>query len=110
MKRLTKRKPLPKVPCFVEQMEEDYTTKNKRLAINKLGALEDIEEWLGVDLITLFKALKDGIHTTEGLGFVRYVELSLLSDIWYLTNEEEGLALPVETYGQFWALTKEKLE
>lgn len=107
MKRLTKRKPLPKVPCFVEQMEEDYTTKNKRLAINKLGALEDIEEEFGVDLITLFKALKDGIYTTE--GFVRYVELSLLS-IWYLTNEEECLALPVNSYGQCWALTKEELD
>ena len=72
--------------------------------------LKNIEEWLGVDLETLFKALKDGIYTTEGLGFVRYVELSLLSDVWYLTNEEEGLALPVETYGQFWALTREELE
>lgn len=76
---------------------------------SKFGPLEDIEEEFGVDLITLFKALKDGIYTTEGLGFIGYVELSLLSDVWYLTNEEEGLALPVETYGQFWALTKEEL-
>ena len=73
-----------------------------------VSKLKNIEEWLGVDLETLFKALKDGIYTPE--GFVGYVELSLLSDIWYLTNEEKGLALPVETYGQFWALTKEKLE
>ena len=76
--------------------------------IQKLGKLEDIEEELGVDLITLFKALKDGIYTTD--GFVRCVELSLLSGVWYLTNEEECLALPVDSYGQCWALTKEELE
>lgn len=28
----------------------------------KIGLLEDIEEKLGIDLITLFKALKDGIN------------------------------------------------
>ena len=31
--------------------------------INKLGQLEDIEEELGIDFITLFKALKDGVYT-----------------------------------------------
>lgn len=74
---------------------------------SKFGPLEDIEDELGVDLVTIFYALKDGIYTHY--GFIRYVELSLLCDVWYFTNEEEGVAIPVETYGQFWSLTKEEL-
>lgn len=33
-----------------------------RTALEKLSKIEDIEEELGIDLITLFKALKDGIN------------------------------------------------
>ena len=76
-------------------------------AFSKLGKLEDVEDELGIDLETLFKALKKGIYTTE--GFVGYVELSLLCGVWYLTNEEECLALPVDSYGQCWALTEGEL-
>ena len=35
--------------------------KNSNACVDKLGKLEDIEEELGIDLVTLFKALKDGI-------------------------------------------------
>lgn len=34
---------------------------NEEEILNKLGAIEDLEEELGIDLITLFKALKKGI-------------------------------------------------
>ena len=34
----------------------------EQLIYSKLKSLEDIEEELGIDLITLFKALKNGIY------------------------------------------------
>ena len=43
------------------------------LGTNKLGKLEDIEEELGIDLITLFKALKDGINVCyEDIGRYKF--------------------------------------
>ena len=39
--------------------------------VNKLGELEDLEEELGVDLITLFKALKDGIIYFDWYGEIK---------------------------------------
>ena len=40
-------------------------TINLHTAIEKLGTIEDLEEELGIDLITLFKALKDGIYVKD---------------------------------------------
>lgn len=84
---------------------------NKTDAINKLGKLEDIEEELGIDLITLFKALKNGVY-------VRYtndeIEHRIVAGI-----EEENITLCIkeskecymyfDEYGKTWALTKEEL-
>lgn len=78
---------------------------------NKLGKLEDIEEELGIDLITLFKALKNGVY-------VRYtnneIEHRIVAGI-----EEENITLCIkenkecymyfDEYGKTWALTKEEL-
>lgn len=48
--------------------DDEYWVKsdNQNKAIQKLGQLEDIEEELGIDLITLFKALKNGIWSKGG--------------------------------------------
>ena len=43
--------------------------------VDKLGQLEDIEEELGIDLITLFKALKNGIKDYDG-GSKWYIALA----------------------------------
>lgn len=40
----------------------------------KLGQLEDIEEELGIDLITLFKALKNGCWIRKGFYGTCYLE------------------------------------
>ena len=37
-----------------------------QLGMNKLGKLEDIEEELGIDLITLFDILKNGCRDING--------------------------------------------
>ena len=41
-------------------------------AVNKLGQLEDIEEELGIDFITLFKALKYGVYTEVNIETHHY--------------------------------------
>lgn len=88
--------------------------------INKLGQLEDIEDELGISLITLFKALKNGIwvknredniirHLCTKLGYQVCGSLSLggiaFEDTYY--NE---YYYSYEDYGKIWALTKEELE
>ena len=45
---------------FEERKERSIETHNK--IIDKCGQLEDIEDELGIDLITLFKAVKNGIY------------------------------------------------
>lgn len=42
---------------------------NNPYAIDKLGQLEDIEEKLGVDLITLFKAIENGFYYIKNNEF-----------------------------------------
>ena len=50
----------------------DMPVNNIYKAINKLGQLEDIEEELGIDLITLYKAFRYGIYakTRKHNGYV----------------------------------------
>lgn len=79
-------------------------------AIDKLGELEDYEEKYGIDLVTLFKALKNGFETKQarytGYGFDIDLEHRCIHnkrilgvDIFYFKD-----------YGKTWALTKEELE
>ena len=67
MNRLTKRVDLYKrVPSFCEPPHlEEYSTKNKRLAINKLGHLEDIEEKLGIDLVSFLNEMNHLIKNSS---------------------------------------------
>ena len=77
--------------------------------VDKLGQLEDIEEELGIDLITLFKALKNGVWFKDKNSEVRYS--------FNITNYvgEKRIQIGDETfrrfqdYGKTWALTKEEL-
>lgn len=101
--------------------------------IDKLGQLEDIEEELGIGLITLFEALKQGIWYKKN-GTVYYSKATLISCVkndkkesfWNFTTNEnqkeveitgfalldqfEGNLWYFKDYGKTWALTKEELE
>ena len=96
-------------------------------AIDKLGKLEDIEEELGIDVITLFKALKNGFYTKSNNGIKFWKEddkhfvyvRDLKYDIEICCEECENVIGAVPTmflerstkdYGKTWALTKEELE
>ena len=101
--------------------------------IDKLGRIEDIEEKLGIDIVTLFKALENGFYVRkfviENDEYADYREIwdQLNQDIvqigctkyfrfrhWYETIEVDKFGNYIEVwlkdYGKSWALTKEELE
>ena len=91
----------------------------------KLSKLEDIEEELGIDLMTLFKALTDGFYFINTYGLIRYtrdylkpvldaygknIEIQEYVDnaggSWYKMTDEY---VKLSDYGKTWALTREEL-
>ena len=91
--------------------------------INKLGQLEDIEEELGVSLVTLFKALKqrkvwlktENILTKETTIIESDFQLEMDTDydnhvVCWLWFEKHCYQVSADSYGKIWALTKEELE
>ena len=100
---------------FIKIKEQDKVDDFTEVA-NKLGQLEDIEEELGIDLITLFKALEKGIVVccNNTFGGERNVFILLTPD--RLSIEYKWKCLRKGTqkfyfkdYGKTWALTKEEL-
>ena len=89
----------------------------------KLQELEDLEEELGIDFITLFKALKNGIYLKFGseknIG-VYYEYRTILPR--HFDKDYKGYFIDLQLelsinfnfyfkdYGKTWALTKEELE
>ena len=107
------------LPMEYEQIE------NSNACVDKLGKLEDIEEQLGVDLITLFKALRNGIWTNqeqcygdEKQGKIRFFQVRLLleenavgcihNSMW--KGKEVIRTLYFKDYNKTWALDKQTLE
>ena len=74
----------------------------------KLERLEDIEQELGIDLITLFEALKYGIYKkgrNNFKGLILYSKMPMFS-FYHKTIDAEL----IEDYGKTWALTRKELE
>ena len=89
----------------------------------KLQYLEDIEEEIGIDFITLFKALKNGIYLkfgSEKITGVYYEHRAILPR--HFDKDYKGYFIDLQLelsinfnfyfkdYGKTWALTKEELE
>lgn len=75
---------------------------------NKLGRLEDIEEELGIDLITLFKALKEGILVNKGKWWLPKCLL-----VYMMADDEyafvcDSYIYKLKDYGKAWWLDKPK--
>ena len=117
MNRLTKKAQF--VRNLITGKEIKYiSNESDSDCVDKLGKLEDIEEELGIDLITLFKALKKGVYVKfdSYFGNIGELDIKIVKDNatgvcyrnkkWYL-QEEETL---VKDYGKTWALTREELE
>ena len=66
------------------------TIKDKEIRDNfnaeyaKLADLEDIEDELGIDLLTLFKALKNGIYVKTKNGISKHYTIHLMK--WQVYN------------------------
>lgn len=107
-----------------------------QLGMNKLGQLEDIDEELGIDLITLFKVTVQGIYVKVNALNAKwtyvypekiYFHRSVWSGYDYENNKEvvvgkwmymeckidnfkKPIIIKSYEYGKTWALTKEELE
>lgn len=113
------------LPMEYEQIE------NSNACVDKLGKLEDIEDELGIDLITLFKALKDGFYIKYNGEIIHiFPDKHITINFWYkiinvfippkfFIDCKKGANNLSETideeywfkdYGKTWALTKEELE
>ena len=104
------------VPCD----DLDYL----KLIYDKLGQLEDIEEKIGIDLITLLKAQMQDTIYYKGYQFdYKIKECTVIYGSWiyikgkpvyvlYLNYMDWscGIQVYATDYGKTWALTKEELE
>jgi len=103
---------------------ECYEIIEKELKL--LQQHKQIEEELGIDLITLFKALKNGVwvkNNEQGIHFISLInwncEVSRINDklvplftfnVWNGNEEDKDETIYfVKDYGKTWALTKEEL-
>ena len=88
--------------------------EKEKLAFEKLEKIEDLEEELEIDLLTLFKAFKDGVYIKINgeIDYIEYVSVfkkrkwHLYSSSTFWGKYDIGL---VKNYGKTWALTKEEL-
>lgn len=83
----------------------------------KLGQLEDIEDELGIDLITLFKALKQGFYYKDKERKCRSCFVSAHFGSIELKNAgirystiSNNKYFYFKDYGKTWSLIKEELE
>ena len=112
--------------CYADLWKNDYQVKEQGYeslendvceAIDKLGQLEDIEEELGIDLLTLINALTHGVWLRNGKRLEHHKVFLCKSDgdfaLGYNWSDKYGLqgrCLKTKKYRQHWALTKEELE
>ena len=110
MNRLTNR--FDKLLHYDNNEVSHYNCSSYIKVLEKLGNLEDLEEELGIDLVTLFKALKNGIYKKdEDLYFE--ATLRIYNGEYYLCQPYDDKLLHkvyLKDYGKSWALTREELE
>ena len=80
--------------------------------LDQLEEYRKIEEEIGIDLITLFKALKDGIYINEDGSVYKDCIKSIehWSDGWGFISNDDCIEVLFKDYGKTWALTEEELE
>lgn len=114
MERFTKK-------CYTNLTGYTIDEKDEMFAKIKLGELEDIEEELGIDLITLLKVLRKGCYAViedeygnlqkpqffEKTNINQY-SIGVYTYIKYLREYGYKYVL-YKDYGKTWALTKEEL-
>ena len=102
---------------FLAIGDENHTIKCKETIEKDLDQLEEyrkIEEELGIDLITLFKALIQMFVFHKENVKIELIGLHIKSNELYMFGFVEdtvhAVYLSLKDYGKTWALTKEELE
>lgn len=99
---------------FLTGVKFEYETDDL-YAVDKLGTLEDLEEELGIDLLTLFKALKTNIwnektHRQEWVVLDYSNNEFVLKTTKELYIDDNKCILLLKDYGKTWALDRNDLE
>ena len=111
--RLTKYKPSGESMFPYRLKDAELSTELD--SIHKLGQLEDIEEELGIDLITLVKASKGIVVYNESKTAIEIdviPTIDLLNKrfiVWSGDIMKPYKTLYFKDYGKTWALSKEEL-
>ena len=93
--------------------KQDIKKQKFEIIEKDLDLLEEyrkIEEELGIDLITLFKALKDGIYINEDGSVYKDCIKSIehWSDGWGFISNDDYIEVLFKDYGISWVLDKEE--
>ena len=108
MNRLTKKNDIGYFPAYERETKENYYD-----LVHKLGVLEDLEEELGIDLIILFKALKQKYVFHEENLKIELLGLHIKSEelclYGFVEDTTHAVYLSLKDYGKTWTITKEKL-
>ena len=107
MNRLTKKNDIGYFPAYERETKENYYD-----LVYKLGVLEDIEEEISIDFITLSKILKQRFIYDKNQVKIELLGLHIKSDELYLYGFVEdtmhAVYLGLKDYGKTWALDKEE--
>lgn len=110
--------------CDLEDAEEEYCitdTKDLRKRLDLADKYMELSEKLGIDLITFFKALKDGAfiklndgRIIEGFSpttqeFPVYIYFTVWGEDVNSDYDLDEKGVYTKDYGKTWALTKEEL-
>ena len=79
----------------------------------KLQYVEDIEEEIGIDLITLFKATQQGIWVKRNNVFYFFDNLIIdfkCKCLVQIVSNDEVETFPFDSYGEDWGLSREELK
>ena len=101
---------------LTEKRDGFYYDTDKCVVSNcsqKLGKIEDLEEELGIDLITLFKATQQGIWMKRNKDF--YFFDNLIVDLKHkclvqIISNDEVETFPFDSYEEDWGLSREELK
>ena len=77
------------------------------------GPLKDLEEEVGIDLITLFKATQQGIWVKRNNAFYFFDNLIIdlkCKCLIQIVSDDEVETFPFDAYGEDWALSREELK
>ena len=93
------------------------------IVTDKLGELEDIEDELGIDLVTILTALTTGYVFWKYDNFIYKVQVESITNCclkvntwYYVSSNKNGkrygdeFTISFKDYGKTWALTREELE